>query len=345
VNSGFAHFFLLGKVKRKIHLNKKIESILIILGVLCVNLQFREFEVLMDPEQKSKKNESVMIKPLEVGFGNTLGNVLRRVLISSMPGVAAVAFKIDGVNNPFMSIPGSSTDTIELANNLRSLKIAMDKREEVITFKAKKEGEYFFSDLQLPEGINLVNPEDKFITLTGEREVEVKFIIRKGRGAIEASEHQDIPEEYVPIDGYFSPIEKVGYQVKPILEEEEVTHEMLTLNVETDGTITAEESVKIAAKVLEEHFGKFADMKVEKTELEIFEEQEKLRESIDNTTIEELELSVRSTNALRGAGIRNVGELRKLTETELMDIKNMGKKSIGEVLTVLERLDVQLGDY
>src|SRR5690625_4849253 len=104
--------------------------------VLCVNLQFREFEVLMDPEQKSKKNESVMIKPLEVGFGNTLGNVLRRVLISSMPGVAAVAFKIDGVNNPFMSIPGSSTDTIELANNLRSLKIAMDKREEVITFKA-----------------------------------------------------------------------------------------------------------------------------------------------------------------------------------------------------------------
>src|SRR5690625_6891130 len=212
-------------MKRKIHLNKKIASILMILAVLCVNLLFREFEVLMDPEQKSKKNESVMIKPLEVGFGNTLGNVLRRVLISSMPGVAAVAFKIDGVNNPFMSIPGSSTDTIELANNLRSLKIAMDKREEVITFKAKKEGKYFFSDLQLPEGVNLVNPEDEFITLTGEREVEVKFIIRKGRGATEASEHQDIPEEYIPIDGYFSPIEKVGYQVKPILEEEEVTQD------------------------------------------------------------------------------------------------------------------------
>src|SRR5690625_7568458 len=100
---------------------------------------------------------------------------------------------------------------------------------------------------------------------------------------------------------------------------------MLTLNVETDGTITAEESVRIAAKVLEEHFGKFADMKVEKTELEIFEEQEKLRESIDNTTIEEVELSVRSTNALRGAGIRNVGELRTLTETEWQHMENNEK--------------------
>lgn len=303
--------------------------------------------MLLDREEEVETNEErVVIEPLDKGFGLTLGNSLRRVLMRAMPGSAAVAFKVDGVNNTFMMIPGASTDTLELISSLRNIKLdKKDKDDAVLTFKGKKEGSYTFGDLKVPDGIDIKNRDEPLINLTGEKEVELKILVRTGRGNVEASEHNDIPKDYLVVDSNFSPIVKVGYEVKPLMEDAKVTHETLELNVETNGTISAKKAVHFASNILFEHFKMFEDMEVKKTDHEIFEEKEKIRKSVDNTTIEELELSVRSTNALKNAGIKNVGELRALTETELKDLRNMGKRSVEEVIGVLEGLDVQLGDY
>lgn len=312
-----------------------------------MNLNFRDFKVLLDRDKDQERNiEKVIIEPLDKGFGLTLGTSMRRVLMRSMPGSAPAGFKIEGVNNTFMMIPGTSTDTLELISSLKKMRVVVpSKKDVVLKFKAKKSGTYTFADLNIPDDVKVLDKNVPLLDLTGEKEVELEILVRTFRGNIESSEQTDIPKGFLPVDSNYSPIIKVGYEVNPLMEDEVVTHETLTLSIETNGTISAEEAVHQASRILTEHYLRFDTMEVKKSEVEIFEEKEKVRKSIDNITIEELELSVRSTNALKNADIKNVGDLRALTEIELRDLRNMGKRSVDEVIDVLKKLDVQLGDY
>lgn len=310
-----------------------------------MNLGYREIEVLIDKDHSSEFFNRVMIEPIEPGFGITLGNSLRRVLLKNMPGVAVVAFRIKGVNHELMSIPYTSTDTIELISALKKVRFDYQGHEDkIVAIKVDKNGEVLAGDFNTSE-ITVKTPEIVLLRSLGEKSFEVELFLRKFRGFVEAGKHMDIPEGFVKMDGLFSPIKKVGYNVSNMMVDQEMSHERLTMDVETDGTIEAKEAILLASKIVREHFTMFDHMKEKMTDYEVFKQQEKERESIDNTSIEELQLSVRSTNALKAAGVKNVGELRKIKETEIKDFKNMGVTSIKEVKEKLREIGAELGDY
>ncbi|MED4285393.1 DNA-directed RNA polymerase subunit alpha [Priestia megaterium] len=313
-----------------------------------MNLDFKKIEILVDKEITKDNFSRIYIEPLERGYGLTLGTALRRVMLSSMPGTSVVGFRMQGVTHQLMTMPGTATDAVELVSNLKKLKfeLAEDKLEKVV-FKASKAGIYKASHLKLPKGVELKTPDIDLVNVLGEKEVEIEIYIKKGRGFVQASEHTATlnVDNLIGVDGLFSPIKRVATSTEDIRTGDIVTHERLVLDVETFGNINPKEAVMLSAKIIKTHFDFFEDMKDRLTEYEIYKEKEKEVESINNMTIEELKLSVRSTNALTGAKIRTVGELRKMTETELADLRNMGKTSVDEVKKVLTSLGVVLGDF
>lgn len=313
-----------------------------------MKLDFKKLEVLVDKELTKGNFARIYIEPLERGFALTMGTALRRVMLSSMPGTSVVGFRMDGVTHELMTMPGTATDAVKLISNLKKLKFSLeeDKLEKVI-FKASKPGIYTAASLKLPKGVEIQNPEIEIVNVTGEKEVEIEIYVKKGRGFVQGREHKEMLNisGMIGVDGLFSPIHKVATYREDIRIGDEVTHERLILDVETYGNIDPKEAVLLAAEILRTHFDFFDEMKDRLTEYEIYKEKEKEIESINNMTIEELKLSVRSTNALTGAKIRTVGDLRKMGDTELADLRNMGKKSVDEVKEVLDRLGVTLGDF
>jgi DNA-directed RNA polymerase subunit alpha len=245
-----------------------------------------------------------------------------------------------------MSIPGTATDTVELISQLKTLRFGKISDEDVVLkMNIKKNGEYYAKDIKVIEGVDLRTPDVLLLRSLGDREITLELILRKHRGFIEARKHADIPEGFVQVDGMFSPIERVSYEVKEAMVEQEFSHEQVKFTITTDGTIDAKDAIQLGAKIVRKHFEIFEDMSERMTDTEIFQEKERERESIDNTSIEELELSVRSTNALKLAGVKTVGELRRVNETELKDFKNMGITSVIEVKDKLKKLGVGLGEY
>ena len=311
-----------------------------------MNLNFKKIEVLIDKTVASHKFTKVSVSPIEFGYGLTFGNTLRRVMLNSMPGSAIIGFKIKGVNHELMSIPGTSSDTVELISQLKKMRIGMEgTKDQIIKLKVKKNGYYYARDIETKEGIEIKTPDLLLLNALGNLEFDVELYVRKFRGFIEAREHDEVPEEFVQIDGMFSPVERIGYEIQPVMVDQKVSHEQVIFDVTTDGTIGAKEAIMLASKIVRTHFELFDEMTEKMTEVEIFQQKEKERESIDNISIEELQLSVRSTNALRGANIKTVGELRKVSETELKDFRNMGTTSVVEVKEKLKELGVDLGEY
>jgi DNA-directed RNA polymerase subunit alpha len=289
-------------------------------------------------------------EPFEAGYGHTVGNSLRRVLLSSIEGAAISSIKIDGVNHEFQSIDGVVEDVTEIVLNLKKVLIVSHKRETIsLTIKATKAGAITAGDIQADANIQIVNPDQVICTLDSKRSFEAEIEIKTGRGYCpgEANKKEEQPIGVIPIDSLFSPVKLVKYAVEATRVGQITDYDKLILEIWTDGRITPDDSLKQAASILNHHLDVFDRVSEEAYEFEsqqseVSEEQNKLRKLL-NMSVNEIELSVRAANCLNNANITTVGELAMKTEQEMLKYRNFGKKSLNEIKEKLEALGLSLG--
>jgi DNA-directed RNA polymerase subunit alpha len=287
-----------------------------------------------------------VVEPLERGYGTTLGNSLRRILLSSLPGAAATSVKIEGVLHEFSTIPGVVEDTTEIILNLKrlSLKIHSDE-EKTLTIDATGPAVVTAADIRVDSDVDVLNPDLHIATLADGAKLFMEITANRGRGYVPADRNkkEDMEIGIIPIDSIYTPIERVNYTVENTRVGQVTNYDKLTLEVWTDGSIRPDEAVSLGAKILTEHLMLFVGLtdKVRDTEIMIEKEDDK-KEKVLEMTIEELELSVRSYNCLKRAGINTVQELCSKTEEEMMKVRNLGRKSLEEVQEKLEDLGLSL---
>lgn len=292
-----------------------------------------------------------VVEPLERGYGITLGNSLRRVLLSSLPGVAVSSVRIDGIQHEFSTIPGVKEDVTEIILNIKGLTVNYAGEEsKELTISAKGPCEITAASIQSDAEVEILEPDMHIATLGADAELNMHLTIEKGRGYVSAERNKEIMIEngenvigVIPVDSIYSPVLKVNYTVENTRVGQITDYDKLTLEVWTDGTISAKEAVSLAAKVLNDHLTLFVDLSEEAANTEIMvEKDDKSHEKILEMTIEELDLSVRSFNCLKRAGINTVEDLTKKTEEEMMRVRNLGKKSLEEVINKLHSLGYDL---
>ncbi len=292
-----------------------------------------------------------VVEPLERGYGITLGNSLRRVLLSSLPGVAVTSVRIDGIQHEFSTIPGVKEDVTEIILNIKGLTVNYAGEEsKELTISAKGEGVITAASIQADAEVEILEPDMHIATLGADADFNMHLTIEKGRGYVSAERNKEIMLEngenvigVIPVDSIYSPVLKVNYTVENTRVGQITDYDKLTLEVWTDGTISAKEAVSLAAKVLNDHLTLFVDLSEEAANTEIMvEKDDKSHEKILEMTIEELDLSVRSFNCLKRAGINTVEDLTKKTEEEMMRVRNLGKKSLEEVINKLHSLGYDL---
>ena len=292
-----------------------------------------------------------VVEPLERGYGITLGNSLRRVLLSSLPGVAVTSVRIDGIQHEFSTIPGVKEDVTEIILNIKGLTVNYAGEEsKELTISAKGEGVITAASIQADAEVEILEPDMHIATLGADADFNMHLTIEKGRGYVSAERNKEIMIEngenvigVIPVDSIYSPVLKVNYTVENTRVGQITDYDKLTLEVWTDGTISAKEAVSLAAKVLNDHLTLFVDLSEEAANTEIMvEKDDKSHEKILEMTIEELDLSVRSFNCLKRAGINTVEDLTKKTEEEMMRVRNLGKKSLEEVINKLHSLGYDL---
>ncbi|MCL6597464.1 MAG: DNA-directed RNA polymerase subunit alpha [Alicyclobacillus macrosporangiidus] len=287
-----------------------------------------------------------VVEPLERGYGTTLGNSLRRILLSSIPGAAVRSVKIEGVLHEFSTIPGVVEDTTEIILNLKrlSLKIHSDE-EKVLVIDAEGRGEVKAGDIRADSDVDIVNPDLHIATLTEGGRLYAELRAGRGRGYVSADRNKDPDQEIgvIPIDSIYSPITRVNFQVENTRVGQVTDYDKLTLEVWTDGSIAPEEAVSIAARILAEHLQLFVGLTDQGKEKDIMvEKEDAVADKTLDMPIEELDLSVRSYNCLKRAGINTVGELCSRTEEEMMKVRNLGRKSLEEVVEKLSALGLSL---
>jgi DNA-directed RNA polymerase subunit alpha len=289
-------------------------------------------------------------EPFEAGYGHTVGNSLRRVLLSSIEGAAISSIKIDGVNHEFQSIDGVVEDVTEIVLNLKKVLIVSHKRETIsLSVKATKAGAITAGDIQADANIQIVNPDQVICTLDSKRTFEAEIEIKTGRGYCpgEQNKKEEQPIGVIPIDSLFSPVRLVKYAVENTRVGQITDYDKLILEIWTDGRITPDDALKQAASILNHHLDVFDRVSEEAYEFEsqqseVSEEQNKLRKLL-NMSVNEIELSVRAANCLNNANITTVGELAMKTEQEMLKYRNFGKKSLNEIKEKLEALGLSLG--
>lgn len=290
------------------------------------------------------------VQPLEKGFGVTIGNSLRRVLLSSLPGTAITALRVEGIPHEFSSIAGVQEDVTDLILNLKQVRIKpINKRASKVTIQLKGPREFKAGDIQeaSPE-IEVLNPDAHIATLNKEADFELELRLGRGKGYVPAEENKsaDQPLGTVPIDAIFTPIKNVRYVVEPTRVGGQIDYERLILEIETDGSITPQESLAHAGKILRDHVQLFINVDAEpdadKVETEQAEEVSRIRKHL-LTTVDELELSVRSHNCLRSANIRTLADLVRRDETELLKFRNFGRKSLAELSQIIEEKGLSFG--
>ena len=289
-------------------------------------------------------------EPFEAGYGHTVGNSLRRVLLSSIEGAAISSVKIDGVNHEFQSIEGVVEDVTEIVLNLKKVLIVSHKRDTIsLTIKATKAGAVTAADIQADANIQIVNPDQVICTLDSKRTFEAEIEIKTGRGYCpgEQNKKEEQPIGVIPIDSLFSPVRLVKYAVEATRVGQITDYDKLILEVWTDGRITPDDALKQAASILNHHLDVFDRVSEETYEFEsqqseVSEEQNKLRKLL-NMSVNEIELSVRAANCLNNANITTVGQLAMKTEQEMLKYRNFGKKSLNEIKEKLEALGLSLG--
>ena len=298
---------------------------------------------------EDKKYGKFVVEPLERGYGITLGNSLRRIMLSSLPGAAVSQVKIEGVLHEFCSISGVKEDVTEIIMNIKSLAIKNNSEtNETKTAYIEYEGEgvVHASDIQVDQDIEILNPDLVIATLSGkDTKLYIELTITKGRGYVSAekNKHEDVPIGVIAVDSIYTPVERVNVTVDNTRVGQITDYDKLTLDVFTNGTLVPDEAVSLAAKVLSEHLSLFIDLSENAKTAEVMVEKENdEKEKVLEMSIDELELSVRSYNCLKRAGINTVEELCNKTPEDMMKVRNLGRKSLEEVLAKLKELGLSL---
>ena len=299
---------------------------------------------------EDKKYGRFVVEPLERGYGITLGNSLRRIMLSSLPGAAVSQVKIEGVLHEFSSIPGVKEDVTEIIMNIKSLAIrdnseTNEPKTAYIEFEG--EGVVHASDIQADQDIEIMNPDLVIATLSGGKDTKLymELTITRGRGYVSADKNKtdDLPIGVIAIDSIYTPVERVNVTVENTRVGQITDFDKLTLDVYTNGTLEPDEAVSLAAKVLSEHLSLFIDLSENaKTAEVMIEKEDDEKEKVMEMSIDELELSVRSYNCFKRAGINTVEELTNKTSEDMMKVRNLGRKSLEEVLAKLKELGLQL---
>jgi DNA-directed RNA polymerase subunit alpha len=286
-----------------------------------------------------------VIEPLERGFGNTLGNALRRVLLSSLPGAAVTTIKIEGIQHEFSTIPGVTEDVSEIILNLKALsaKIYSDQMKTV-TLDIKGPCEVTAKDIVVDDELEFVNPDAHIATLNEDAHLEMTLTMDTGRGYVSADKNKyaGMPIGVIPIDSIFTPIRKVNYSVTDTRVGQITDYDKLTLEVWTDGSVQPDEAFSLAAKILTEHLSLFVGLTEQVTTISFTDQEDDKKEKVLEMTIEELDLSVRAYNCLKRAGINTIAELVQRNQEDMMKVRNLGRKSLEEVEQKLEALGLGL---
>jgi len=306
---------------------------------------------VVDVEVINDLRAKVTLEPLERGFGHTLGNALRRILMSSIPGCAVTEVEIDNVLHEYSTIEGVQEDVIDILLNLKGLSIVMHERDEVILNVAKKgAGQLLASDIELPHDVELMNPTHVIANMTEVGELSMQLKIERGRGYQPAvnrrSAAQEATEETRPIgslqlDASFTPVRRIAYNVESARVEQRTDLDKLIIDIETDGSIDPEEAIRRAASILKDQLSIFVDL--ETTTIEEPVQQEADIDPILLRPVDDLELTVRSANCLKAENIFFIGDLIQRTEVELLKTPNLGKKSLTEIKDILGSQGLSLG--
>ncbi len=314
----------------------------------------RNWAVLVKPDQiqKTSDAENVMYgkfvcEPLERGYGTTIGNALRRVLLSSLQGAAFVSVKIAGVHHEFTTISGVLEDITDVILNIKLVRLALDTdAPQKLSLHVNKKGVVTAADIKVNQHVEVLNPEQHIATLTEDIEFELEFEVRMGKGYVPADQHENLDEEIglIKLDASFSPIRKVSYSIEQARVGQMTNYDKLILEVWTDGSVSPEGALAYSAKIIKEQISVFINFDEQSTNAvglggsEAGDLNENLFKGIDD-----LELSVRATNCLHSANVQTVGELVQRSENEMLKTKNFGKKSLDEIKEVLISMGLDFG--
>ncbi|ALN73743.1 MULTISPECIES: DNA-directed RNA polymerase subunit alpha [Aureimonas] len=296
----------------------------------------------------SRTKASLVAEPLERGFGLTLGNALRRVLLSSLQGAAVTAIQIDGVLHEFSSIAGVREDVTDIVLNVKEVAIGMQgEGPKRMVLRKSGPGVVTAGDIQTVGDIEILNPEHEICTLDEGAEIRMEFTVNTGKGYVPADQNraEDAPIGLIPVDALFSPVKKVSYKVENTREGQDLNKDKLTMEIVTDGSITGEDAVAYAARILQDQLSVFVNF--EEPQREVRGAEEQIAELAFNPAllkkVDELELSVRSANCLKNDNIVYIGDLIQKTEAEMLRTPNFGRKSLNEIKEVLASMGLHLG--
>ena len=307
----------------------------------------RPKRLVVDRETLTPSYGRFFAEPLERGFGITIGNSLRRVLLSALQGAAVTSVRIEGALHEFTSIPGITEDVADIILNIKDVLIKMDTFDQK-TLRLDKKGPSLVraADIEVPDGVRILNPDLVVATVGEDGHLKMEMTCRKGRGYVQAEGNKsaNMPIDAIPIDAIFSPVKKVNYHVTNARVGQRTDYDRLALEVWTDGSVSPEDAVAFAAKIIKDQLSIFINFE-EDQEPEIIvepEPQEKFNENLLRT-VDELELSVRSANCLANANIKYIGDLVQKTESEMLKTKNFGRKSLKEIKEILAEMGLSLG--
>jgi DNA-directed RNA polymerase subunit alpha len=292
-----------------------------------------------------------VVKPLERGYGVTIGNTLRRILLSSLQGAAAVAMKIDGTVHEFSAVPGLVEDVMDIILNVKALRFRVyDNKLKTVTVNKEGAGSVTGADLVCPEGVEVVNKDAHIATVDANGKFKMELIVNRGKGYVTADtvkKELELPIGTIALDAVYSPVRKVNYAVTHARVGQRTDFDRLALEVWTDGSVEPADAVAFASKILRDQLSLFLNFESREEETEVPEQEggsreQDLYEKLDRS-VDELELSVRSANCLQNAGIRYIGELVTRTEMDMLKTKNFGRKSLNEIKDILSTMDLHLG--
>ncbi|EFI32988.1 DNA-directed RNA polymerase, alpha subunit [Desulfonatronospira thiodismutans ASO3-1] len=308
----------------------------------------RNWSSLVKPDQVQRDEKSTeqygkfSCEPLERGFGNTFGNALRRILLSSLQGAAIVAIKIDNAPHEFATITGVVEDVTDIVLNLKQVRFKMSRDEpQKLKLVANEKGQVTAKAIQTNQNIAVLNPDQHIATLSQDIDLVINIEVRMGKGYVPSEQHEDLDEEIglIPMDATFSPIRKVSYTVEQARVGQMTNYDKLILEIHTDGSVLPEDALAYSAKILKDQLSVFINFDESQTDINVIDTNSD--EGLDPKlfkTIEELELPVRAGNCLRNAGIRLVGELIQQSENDLLRTKNFGRKSLEDIRRVIEQM-------
>lgn len=316
---------------------------------MTTNMQMPE-SIQLDESSYTSTFGRFIVQPLERGFGVTIGNAFRRVLLSSLPGAAITAIKVDGVPHEFTVIKGVKEDVAEIILNLKQVRIKLlNKKASRVVVKLKGPGHFNAGDIQKSTAdLEVLNPDLRIATLNKDADLELDLRIGRGKGYVPSEENKEIDEPVgvVPIDAIFTPIRNVRYSVESTRVGQQVDYEKLILEIETDGSITPDDALTYAGKILRDHIQLFINFDIEpeleREETEQDAEVARIRKIL-RMPVDELELSVRSHNCLRAADIKTIADLVRRQEGELLKFRNFGRKSLAELSQIIEEFGLTFG--